>query len=340
MLVGVLGLALALVLAEPPATDPPWPAGCPSRAAVDDRIRALAGRVPADEELRVRARVEGPPWVVDIELARDGITHTRRITAESCDAIANIVAVVVAVALDPVSVATRVEARPILGAPPAMPATARERESSAIRSRESSVATTRSIASPSPAAVSRSVPMRLAMRVAAGGEVGATLRGTGGVELALAWTRGRFALELVGRYWIRRRNTLANVASLRTELGTVGVRGCGVGAVTRVRFSGCVGIETGDFVARAFDVRGGRTAHFPWLAATLGGALAITLVEPVSLWVGLEGAAHVLRPQAVLDDAERTSLHHVAPAGLRALAGLELRLFGLPGPARARSAPP
>ena len=339
MLARVLELALSLAIAGSPAGDVPWeaPAGCPDASAVERRIRALAGRVPDDDELRVRARVEGPPWVVEIELAHAGVVQTRTIVAESCDGIADVVAVVVAVALDPVSVATRVEAPAIVASPPASPRAEPRRPRGG---RDRSVTAAPVDSAPAPARVTRAVPMRLALRIASGGEVGATPRGTGGVEVALAWTRGRFALELGGRYWIRRRTALANEASLRTELGTVGVRGCFVGAVTRVRLAGCAGLETGDFVARAFGVRRGRPAHFPWLAATLGGALSITLVEPVSLWLGLEGAAHVLRPQAVLDDAERTRLHHVAPAGLRALAGLELRLFGLPGPARARSARP
>jgi hypothetical protein len=334
--VSALVLVLAMIAAGEAAL--PWeaPAGCPDAAAVEERIRALAGRMPDAAELRMRARVQGPPWVVEVELARDEVVQVRTITADSCEAIADIVAVVVAVALDPVAVATRVDA-PASAAP--SPTLSRERATRSITMRERATSTTPSVAAPAPA-LTRAVPMRLALRVAGGGEIGATPQGTGGVELALAWTRGRFALELQGRYWIRRRTAVANDAVLRTELGTVGVRGCYVGAVTRVRLSGCVGLETGDYVARAFGVRGGRDAHFPWLAATLGGALAITLVEPVSLWLGLEGAAHIFRPRAVLATEPRTSLYHVAPAGLRVLAGLELRLFGLPRPARGRSARP
>jgi hypothetical protein len=325
----VLALALALSFAAPAATDASWqaPAECPDLAAVQARIRAIAGRVPGDEELRVRARVSGPPWVVRLELARDGVAHERTIAASSCDAVADVVAVVVAVALDPVRVATRVDVA-AAPTPVALPSSSPPRAAvDATAPPDATTAAVSPVAARKP--VTRAVPMRLSLRVAAGGEVGATPRGTGGVELALAFTRGRFALELQGRYWIRRTTDVANGASLRTELGTVGLRGCWVGAVTRVRLSACGGLETGDFVARAFEVRGARDdVHFPWLAVTLGGGLAITIVEPVSFWLGIDGAAHVLRPQAVLDTDPATVLYEVAPVSLRVLGGLELRLFG------------
>ncbi len=328
----MLALALALSLAAPADDGASWtaPAECPDLAAVQERVRAIAGRVPEDAELRVRARVSGPPWVVQLELARDGVGHERSIEASSCEALADIVAVVVAVALDPVRVASRVELGPAIEParvvpPPSRPSIGMPATEDATG--DPTVSSTAPAAAPKP--VTRAVPMRLSLRIAGGGEVGATPKGTGGVELALSFTRRRFALELVGRYWIRRTTDVGGGTSLRTELGTVGLRGCWVGAVKRVRLYGCGGLETGDFVARAFDVGGARgDVHFPWLAVTLGGALAIRLVEPVSLWLGVDGAAHVLRPQAVLATEPPTVLYEVAPVGLRALGGLELRLFG------------
>lgn len=345
MLCGVLSLALALLLVAPDDVTRSWeaPRGCPEAAEVARRVRALAGRVPGEGEVRVHARISGPPWSAEIELDRGGLKQTRTFSADTCDELANVVAVVVAVALDPVSVAVRVESdagpRGPAEPPPTTLPTVPRKQTPTIALRLPAESDDVPTSAPAPR-TTRVVPLRFALRIAGGGEIGATPRGTGGVEIAFAFTRGRFGLELQGRYWARRRSDVAAAASLRTELGTIGVRGCYVAPLSRVRLAGCVGLETGDYVVRAFEVPGGTTKHFPWLAATLGGGLSITLVEPVSLWLGIEGAANIFRPQAQLRTEPRTTLYQVAPAGLRALVGLELRLFGRPGRPGGRSAPP
>jgi hypothetical protein len=340
MLRCVLAPAISLALAGAPAWEAP--AGCPSVDALRDRIGALAGRVPDDTEMRVRARVDGPPWRVELELARDGAAQSRTFTAESCDALADVVAVVVAVALDPVHVAGRVEPRatpaPVVAPQRLAPREAAPREPSAPTPSAPVVGT--AVVPPDGAASPRRwPPLRLALRVAGGGEIGATPRGTGGTELALSLAVGRLALEVQGRYWARRRSPIDG-GSLLVELGTVGARACGVGEVSRVRLSGCAGLETGAIAMRAFDVPAAAGRRWPWLAATLGGSVAVALGGPVLLWLGLEGAAHVLRPRAVLATEPRTGVHHVAPAGFRALAGLELRLWGRPARSAGRSARP
>ncbi len=91
------------------------PEGCPSERSVRDSIRTLV----RSSAMPVRARAVatgGPPWTARIRIEQGDERGDRTLEASSCEALAQAVALVVALAID------RAEAAPVDGTPPAAPA--------------------------------------------------------------------------------------------------------------------------------------------------------------------------------------------------------------------------
>lgn len=307
---------------------PQWqaPSGCPDAEAVAQRLLALAGRVPDDAELYARAQVDGPPWRANIELERDGVRERRELAAQDCAGLVDAYAVVVAVAMDPLAVVRRAPRVFESPAPPRAPVP-----------NATPAAEPASVAAPNPrvdarepARPRRRVPQAFSLRAGSGVGFGGWRRASGGVELALGWTRGALGLELVGRYWIRRRDTLDRGGAITAELGTVGVRACWVGDRRRWSLSSCLGVEAGDFVIDGVAAPARARVHFPWVAPLAGARASVLLRAPLWLWLGLEAAVPVVQPHAVLRAAEPVPVYRAGDPALRVLAGLELRLRGLP----------
>ncbi|MBC8071587.1 MAG: hypothetical protein IAG13_24890, partial [Deltaproteobacteria bacterium] len=70
----------------------------------------------------------------------------------------------------------------------------------------------------------------------------------------------------------------------------------------------------------------GRRTRAPWLAVSLGPRLAWAFIPRMALWAGVEGVVTLARPRLVTD--EGTLVLQPGRAGLRALAGVELRFAG------------
>jgi hypothetical protein len=338
--VSPLLLAVGLAITPP---SPRWdaPTGCPDHATMLDRLLALAGRVPADTELHARAEVTGPPWHAVIELDRGGARERRELDARDCAGLLDAYAVVLAVAMDPLAVVQR-KPLPFRSADTAIVVpidrAASPRDDASARpppGDASDPLPTIGRADASNAARPRRRAQTIGVRVGAGVGLGGWDRASGGVELAVAWTRGRLGLELVGRYWIRGRDALARGDAIEVELGTAAVRGCWVGGRRRWSLSGCLGIEAGDLVIHGVGGAARERADFPWVAPLLGGRVAYRLRAPLWLWLGLEAAVPVTRAQATLRAAQPVPIYHAGSPAVRGLAGLELR-WSVPAPARAR----
>lgn len=313
---------LAFVLAVAPRWDAP--AGCPDRDAVAARVEALAGRA-ADDETSAHAQVEGPPWRATIELRRGDAIDTRVIEAESCAGVVDAYAVMIAVAMDPIGVVVRrpphslarVDAGPDSEVPLSgsrSPAAAGRVPSSAGR-----------VPDPAVASRARVIVHRLGMRVGAGAGIGGWDRSTGAVELALAWSRNAFELDVVGRYWIRRNDELERDGAVRVELGTIGALACWVGTRSRWSLAGCAGLEAGDLVIEGVRAPARDRVHFPWVAPLAGVRGAVRATGPLSIWLGLEAAIPVTRSQATLDASEPVAVYEAGSPAVRGVAGIELR---------------
>lgn len=320
-------MAISLVAAVLAALPPQWdaPPGCPDTDALVQRIERLAGRVPQDDELHAAVAIVGPPWRATIELSRGGVVEQRVVEADACVGLLDASAVVIAVAMDPVLVVRRHEQafeRVRRGGVP--PTT--DTSDGANGSRTPSVDVGSSVppeAGPSP--LPRGVVHGIGIRAGAGVGVGGWDRAAGGFEIALAWSRNAFGVELVGRYWIPRRDALEDRGAVRIELGTVAAQACWLGGRRRWSFATCGGIEAGDFVVAGVAAPARERVHFPWVAPIIGGRVGFRPRAPLVLWLGLEAAVPLTQLQATLRAAEPIVVYDAGAPAVRAMGGIELR---------------
>lgn len=95
-------LALEVAAAAPIALSWSAPPSCPDGAEVEAQVRRLVGGETAGPvRLRAAARVkEGPPWVVRLTVRSRAGRSERRLEAESCETLAEAVAVILGLALE------------------------------------------------------------------------------------------------------------------------------------------------------------------------------------------------------------------------------------------------
>lgn len=322
-----LSLAAAMLAVLPPRWDAP--AECPDASALAQRIEALAGRVPQDGELDARVMIDGPPWRATIELARGDAIERRVVEAEACAGLLDASAVVIAVAMDPVVVARRNE--PAFERRDRTEVVPEPRDAPApfVEPIRDSPAVTRA---PSRSAAPRGARRGVGLRVGGGVGVGGWDRAAGGVELALAWSRNALGLELVGRYWIPRRDALADRGAVRIELGTVAAQACWLGGRSRVAFAACGGVEAGAFVVDGVAPPASERVLFPWVAPLVGGRIGFRVRAPLVLFVGLEAAVPLTQAQASLRAAEPIVVYEAGAPAVRGFGGIELRWSLVPRP--------
>lgn len=330
MLGSVLGLLLAAGPTEElPNIDLAWeaPSECPSLADVRAKIDALVG---AEADLRasgyvvVKARVtaEGGAWAMDfrIETATGG--RARRWTASTCEALAEIAAVVTAVTIDSglaeeaSDEASTEEAAPVPEPPkdaapePEPPHDAppphidvRTAERERVRS--------------------KSTPPEGAIMVAGAMEAGALpgVTGGGSGSLALIWPHARWELGASG-FAPRMQPVPDTSARARIDLWHVETRACGVPEVGRVAFPLCGGVQAGVMTGRSRGVANRDDRRLPWLAFEASAGIVVRATS----WLGVVAAARLvvpaLRPGFEID---ARVVHRAAGAAFLGIVGLEGR---------------
>lgn len=294
------------------------PAECPDDAAVEARVGELLGATPTASE-RATADVVGDHegWTVELSTFIDGAKQTRSLRADDCVVLAEAVAVVVAVALDPVAVATN-EAS---AEGPRVPEPAIESPASA--------APVVDRAKPVPHSASAAPRRRtwsFGVRVEGGYGIGTAPGGTGLAGLALFAQTGRARIEIEGR-WYGPREILEDGAGARTQLGTAAALGClelGRAVVTAPL---CLGFEAGALRARGVELPAPQTVHFPWAAPVARAALAARVHARVRMWLALEGAVLVVRPQLQQGFDAPEVLWTAPPVAARVMLGVEVRAW-------------
>jgi hypothetical protein len=297
------------------------PEECPDDAAVEARIAAMLGATHTVAQ-RAVADVDGELGGYTVELATwiDGASQARTLQAEECAVLAEAVAVVVAVALDPVAVVQTDDNASRLA----------ETTETAAPSQDLTLTgdTTPSVhrnATPPPRR-----RWSFGSRVAGGYGLGTAPGGTGLVGLALYAETGRARLEIEGRYWAPRRIREGD-AGARVQLGTVGVAGClqlsrppdqGEPIVTAPV---CAGLEAGALRAAGFQLPDPRVVNLPWLAPLARAALQVRVHARVRLWLALEGAVLALRPKLQQGFAEPRPLWEAPPVSARVMLGVDAR---------------
>lgn len=337
------GLVLARATAEPAVPPPPiperweleWvaPSGCPDEAAIHAQIAAL---VPApglgEGVLHVAATVvpRDEAFVLALRTEFAGRRDEREVRAQRCGELAEAVALVVAISLDPslaISHASALSPRPAEPEPPeAEPREAEPRASRVAPQSEpgaSSEATRPAAREDAPSRGSRpsTAPTAWILRLAPKLEVGTLPAFGGGLELAAGLLWRRWRLELHGAHsWPRR--ALGPVPSGgRFQLGAVGVRGCGRPRAGPVELPMCLGLDGGALRADSEGLRPAVTVHGPWLASSLGVGLAVGAPR-VAFWTLVEGSATLVWSRILVGE---TTLFRPFPVSARGLVGLEIR---------------
>lgn len=314
------------------ATPLSWqaPAQCPDASAVMARIARLMGRMPSRGELRVSGLVTQVDrgFSLALHIEAGALVDDRVLVAERCEVLADTMALVTAVVVDPIAAAVVIDVPGLVAVaaaddaaadPLGVPVAAGSgRAPSRVRVREST---------PTPERPRSSEPLGVWGRARAGGQLGAVPGFTGGVELAIALGTRRWRGEVVGAYWFARTLDSGEV-SLRVQLGTVTPRVCATVPQRRLDVIACVGPELG--VMRG-DVAGGPTRQPFWLALAAEAGMRLRVSPRVSLWATIGAAAPLVFPRFRLvaaSGAQQRDVYRPASAGARMGVGVEVRLRG------------
>lgn len=289
------------------------PPACPDADEVERRARALGpGVADAPLHAAVAQRDDG---AFELALVDDrGPAHTY--VARECSALADIVALSLAVAIDPVEVASSQAEQITARTSAAIPAPP-------LRMDEPAIASTPA-AAPVRREPRRRAPLSGFVRVQ--GSFGAAeLPGfDGGLGLALGIGRGAGRFELHATHLFARttalpipgRNITAELASWNLS-----PRGCGLIGRRAVRAVLCAGAELGIVVAQSHDAIHDGDGTGLWVAAIAAPGLEWAVVPWLRLYAGADLVLALRRPQFALHDrdADRVTL---GAGGLRAVVGV------------------
>jgi hypothetical protein len=332
---------------EPPTLALSWStagaSACPTRAQLLERIAAqgVAGQigdwVPERHEqaalaVAVEVAIEGDRWRASLSLSDADGRSERSFSAASCTALADATALIVAVTLDPVavaslhaSVASSSEREPEREPEPAPPKPDEPKPDEPPAASEPRLEATIDLTLSSSASADPGWPEGLRVGLSLHGGAGwgpvATVAAAFGGRVALFGARWR--VELGGRWAIPRRIESNSAAGI-FDAWVIEARGCFVPSVRRLEFPLCPGVELGSVrgrgVAPTLDTN---ERSFLWVAPSLSQALSWVPVERFAIGLELGLVVPLTRGDFVV--AEST-INHLALVGGRALVNLELRL--------------
>jgi hypothetical protein len=318
----VLGGLLTALLSTPPELDQAdstryqliWeaPDRCPSTEQVRERIDELIAVTPADphdERIRVEVRVsEQPPsFVASVRMQSAASDGRRELGDVDCDELAESVALIIALAVDPELMSRESESidEPIAAEPVDEPVPTIE-PSEAIEP------------------VEPSDPARPSAGLRG---FGLALRGGAGLAvLSTASARASLSASSFGRLWRAEIGVAMSMPQTidmgRFSSAAAELRGCWVPELGPIELPVCAGFEVGAMtgVGRTGD---GRRATAPWLAAAPGlGMSWVGLQNRLALGLRVDALLPLLRPAFASDEGR---LLVRAGAGAQALVGVEVR---------------
>lgn len=282
--------------------------GCDARARVERRVEADLGaaRMPATRVV-VTASGAGDEWHAALSIT--GATElNREVTAESCETLADAVAIVTVVALDPFALARSVEP---------LPAPAKGVAPTPVPRRPPTAA----VVTPTPRSrVRPHAALRLELGASAFSlpQVGAQL----GIAPIVVLRRARF--ELPVRWRAPSDRAAPEGVTVRMQQVTLGPRGCWVPTRGAIGLLVCGGLDAGLIAARG---RGAalakqRTAVQPWLAVTGAIGASWRVNRRFATWLAVEGSVATL--QTTFHLREPGDVWQGARAALLAAIGGEL----------------
>jgi hypothetical protein len=365
-LVPVWGLAsgfdAAPELGDPVAWAFDWqaPAGCPERDTVVEAVHAYLPELDpsppiyGSAELRVEVEIVADAsagWSARVRMSgRDGVSE-RRFSAPACAELGDAVALISAVALDPVLVARELASREAAVLDAAVSeATAEDQENTgdsrmvpdpSLQPRPDGssdpVSAFPSSADPLGLDLVLSDPddpdepprtVELGVGVAATGAWGPAAAGFGGVMASFAVFDGRWRWQLEGGYAPPRILALDDGRRGRVQAWWLGTRGCLVPSLaTRsgraIELPLCPGIEAGQVFARGLPpTTNVSRQQQPWAAVVVGQGLRWPVHEHLALTVEIAGLVALVRGRFLISDETFTTL---TPVGVRGALGVEAR---------------
>ncbi|MFO7567997.1 MAG: hypothetical protein R6X02_35475 [Enhygromyxa sp.] len=357
MLLAALLVAAAPVEVQRPHDEPPtlalsWStagaSACPSRAELIERIAAqgvggqLGERVPVrhrEARLAVEVEVEvvGDRWRASLSLS-DADGHAQRsFSAESCAALADATALIVAVTLDPIavaslhaSVAAGGELAPAEPEPEPVELEPVELEPVELEPSPSPASNDPPIDLTLPSSADEDQPspswpedLQLGVSIHGGGGWGPTSAGSASLGGRLALLGARWRAELGARWALPRRLERDGAAGV-FDAWVVEGRGCFSPGVRTLEFPLCPGIEAGSMRGRGVPpTRDLTRQNFWWVAPSLSQGLTWAPVRRFAIGVELGLVVPLTRGRFVVGERPVTEL---AVIGGRALLNLELRL--------------
>ncbi len=357
MFAATLTVAARLTLAQDPSVLE-WsaPKGCPSATQVHQVLARLLPTGVGRTSLRARAAVEQHygGFTLELELVTSSGRSTRRLQDPRCETLATAVAFLVAVAIDPVSVAVAAMPSPESQPRPALePRPGPDPQSPPLTlppppPPPSPPSPPSPPLSPPPASelepnptvkLERFVPPRddgqTRPRLNLSGAIRAfTAVGIGSVPDvdigagALGAVTGRHWRAELGFMHVFTQPVRLNEAAesgANVSLWTGVARACGVIAAGRwIQFPLCAHLEGGAIRAQGIGVELASVETSGWFALGGAAALAFAPVRTIALWAELHGFGTPLRPQFVVNGASET-LYLAPRGGIRGALGLEIR---------------
>lgn len=341
------------VQAPEPSAPLTWeaPPSCPSAESVAASIEQFAPGVleqvdPDRARLRAVVEIDGTGYAATVTTTSPEARTSRVLQAADCRVIAEAVALMTAVALDPLRSAETIAARtqpPPSERAPSEPAAPNQPEPEFDPKPEPEPEPERD-PPPEPvptARVNLSDPAfeaprndrlrapRFAARVFAGGGYGPTDTGYATIGGAVALYGDRWRAQ-VGAGWSTPR-TIRSAADASVggtfDAWHLAARGCfvpTVGARQRLELPLCPGVELGQVRGRGLDeLPVALDAEFLWFALGVGQGLWFVPTPRVAVGVDLQLALPTTRGRFLVDS---TAVQRIEPVTIRALAGVEVRL--------------
>lgn len=318
-------VALQLLADGPVALDWRAPDGCPDREAVLAELSELAELDQLEVASRVRVtgvtRQVGPRFELDLRITTASMSLRRRLGADGCDTLAGAAALLIAIALDPLEVASQVgtvSATPQPRWPAADVPLAIVGPASPVASSVPSPVV-RAVAPPGPRARTQGL-----LRLEGAIDAGATPGIAGDLGGAAGLLRGWLRLELHGLYTLARPLQLGGAEVGTLARWAVGARVCARLVQGRLEIPLCGGLEGGQLLASGAGITVQRQrARPPWLGLLAGLGLIWSPHPRVGLGVRADLVLAPLRARFSVGDQ---LVHTVEAAGVRVGLGVEVRL--------------
>lgn len=333
------------------------PPSCPTVEGVRRRLAALVpgDRRAAGARVAATVRVEhgSEGWSASLTVRSSTGVSQHVLHGPDCDTLADAVALIVAVHLDPVSQIESASSHSDIGPksgdaeedvlrragdgalqPGAGPKVRKHGQASPSRVRRTPEERRRDRRLQRARRRGERGPAALGARLFTAVGYGVLPKVDIGAGLGLAWIGGGYRLEAVGARWFPQSAYVSGAGSAGAEVGlwSGDLRACPVigpsDGIARWEVPICVFFEGGAMVARPFKLDDSRVGVGAWLAGGIAPSVHWRPRGWLSLWLELSGHA-VLRAPGVRADgpADATGVfHHARPLGVRASAGVEFRL--------------